>query len=230
MPFKVSICIVIFLELNRHTDTLIAFCSSYIIIFLLSKKTDIRAIHYLTLNCAINSGNVQNLPLEVQPSAFSVDTFPSSSLQFQTVEDPNGFCDRVVQPLPEPINDQLLVDATSSNLAITSGTGIVKLQRQHSFFFPLFIFSFSNLRLMQDSKTSQLSHLVKHSPLILKRTSVLVWQDCKRFSILPSRPFIVVALPLSVYLSCCKSQNRIGMNCRWIVILRLGCRYRLLTK
>ncbi|KAA0042752.1 DUF3741 domain-containing protein/DUF4378 domain-containing protein [Cucumis melo var. makuwa] len=63
-----------------------------------------------------------NLPLEVQPSAFSVDTFPSSSLQFQTVEDPNGFCDRVVQPLPEPINDQLLVDATSSNLAITSGT------------------------------------------------------------------------------------------------------------
>lgn len=83
---------------------------------------------------------MQNLPLEVQPSPFSVDTFSSSSLQFQTVEDPNGFCDRVVQPLPEPIHDQLMVDATSSNLAITPGTGIVKLQRQHFFFLsPIYI-------------------------------------------------------------------------------------------
>lgn len=64
-----------------------------------------------------------NLPLEVQPSALSVDPFPSSSLQFQTVEDPNGLCDREVQPLPETIHDdQLLIDATSSNLAFTPGT------------------------------------------------------------------------------------------------------------
>ncbi|XP_038874729.1 uncharacterized protein LOC120067270 [Benincasa hispida] len=63
-----------------------------------------------------------NFPLEVQPLAFSVNTFPSSSLQFQTVEDPDGLCDRKVQPLPETIHGQLLVDATSSNLAFTTGT------------------------------------------------------------------------------------------------------------
>lgn len=118
---------------------------------------------------------MQNLPLEVQPSAL-FDTSPSSSSRFQTVEDPNSLCDKEVQPLPETIPDQLLVDAASRNLGFTPGTGTVNYKGSVSFFHLLFINPFRNLRLMQCSKTSQLSQLVKHSPLILKRT--LVWQGC----------------------------------------------------
>ncbi|XP_023534329.1 uncharacterized protein LOC111795921 isoform X1 [Cucurbita pepo subsp. pepo] len=54
----------------------------------------------------------RNLALEAQE--------PSSLSRFQTVEDPNGLCDREVQPLPETIH--LVAAAASSHLAFTPRT------------------------------------------------------------------------------------------------------------
>ncbi|XP_022928974.1 uncharacterized protein LOC111435714 isoform X2 [Cucurbita moschata] len=75
------------------------------------------------------NGNLElskpNLPLEVQPSAFSVATLPSSLSRLQTMEDLDGLCDRKLQPLSETIHDQLLAEAASTNLTSTSGTAEV---------------------------------------------------------------------------------------------------------
>lgn len=78
---------------------------------------------------------MQNSPLEFQPSAFSVDTFPSCSSRFQAVEDPNGLHDREVQPVPETIHDQLLVDATSSNSGFAPEIGILSYKGSFSFIY-----------------------------------------------------------------------------------------------